>query len=435
MIDLKDFIEAIKESKPKTSAYDTIATVRRVEGNTAWVHIPGGLDETPVKMTVNAQAGDTVQVRVSGGSAFIVGNATAPPTDDTKAIKVEQKVGIVERVVTAVKEVAESTAKIAGNTRQYFWFTSDPAIGDTGAHITEVPQDEFLADPANGGGNLLARSNGIAIRDGTTELATFSSSTIQLGQNSSTATIELCDAEGRIRFNSSDNTLVLESGVEAASSGRVRIQPYGTYASSLPAFSIDGSTSSTQVTGEIAYFGGHVAASGGNAETFIDTNGKITVGRLKIEQQTVNNVTQDVLVPDLTKDVLVANGKSYFNAAAYDKNSNEIVGQKNPTSWTAPTVVSNQATIRQGGYYSEGKRTYVQMEIRLASSLAEDTTLSEFLQGFPAPVNTLAVLSIATGGGGWGWAAVNTSGKMNIRLNKQTGTSTNIYITGCYTTA
>ena len=78
---------AINNKKPKTSSYDTTATVKRVKGNTAWVHIPGGIDETPVKMTVNAQVGDTVQVRVGGGRAWLTGNATAPPTDDKTAYR------------------------------------------------------------------------------------------------------------------------------------------------------------------------------------------------------------------------------------------------------------------------------------------------------------------------------------------------------------
>ena len=72
-------------NQAKPTAYDTPAVVRRVEGDTAWVHIPDGVDETPVKMTINAKEGDQVQVRVSGGSAFMVGNGTAPPTDDAKA--------------------------------------------------------------------------------------------------------------------------------------------------------------------------------------------------------------------------------------------------------------------------------------------------------------------------------------------------------------
>lgn len=82
----KDIVDSIQAaSKAKTTAYDTTATVRRIEGDTAWVHIPGGVDETPVKLTINAKAGDNVQVRVSGGSAFLVGNGSAPPTDDARA--------------------------------------------------------------------------------------------------------------------------------------------------------------------------------------------------------------------------------------------------------------------------------------------------------------------------------------------------------------
>lgn len=176
---LKQLVESIKASgRPKTSAYDTTATVTRVEGQTAWVHIPGGVRETPVKLTINAQAGDTVQVRVSGGRAFMVGNATAPPTDDRVANKALNETRTITKVVRTVQKLAERTAKIAGNTNQYFWHTKEGT--DTGAHITEIPQEEFLADPENGGGNLLARSNGIAVRDGLDELAVFAADNIQL---------------------------------------------------------------------------------------------------------------------------------------------------------------------------------------------------------------------------------------------------------------
>lgn len=169
------FVKAFqKASRPKTQGYDTQAEVRRVEGGTAWVHIPGGVDETPVKLTIDAKAGDTVQVRVSGGKAFLVGNATAPPTDDTLAVKAVQQVAETNVVVETVKKAVAAVTKIAGNTNQYFWHTESGT--DTGVHITEIPQDDFLADPANGGGNLLARSNGLAVRDGLAELATFSAS-------------------------------------------------------------------------------------------------------------------------------------------------------------------------------------------------------------------------------------------------------------------
>lgn len=74
----------IKEDR-KPQAIDTEAEVKRVEDGIAWVHIPGGVDETPVKLTIDAKKGDTVQVRVAKGRAWLVGNATRPPTDDTEA--------------------------------------------------------------------------------------------------------------------------------------------------------------------------------------------------------------------------------------------------------------------------------------------------------------------------------------------------------------
>lgn len=172
---------AINKGKKKTSAYDTTAIVKRVEGNTAYVHIPGGVDETPVRLTVSAQAGDLVQVRVSGGRAWVTGNSTAPPTDDTKAKEAIKSVNIVQKSVAIVKETVERVGRIAGNTAQYFWFTETGT--DTGAHITEIPKDNFLADPEHGGGNFLARSNGVAVRDGLEELATFGADGAQVGKS------------------------------------------------------------------------------------------------------------------------------------------------------------------------------------------------------------------------------------------------------------
>ena len=45
---LESLMAALKQSEKKTSAYDTSAVVRRIEDGIAWVHIPGGVDETPV---------------------------------------------------------------------------------------------------------------------------------------------------------------------------------------------------------------------------------------------------------------------------------------------------------------------------------------------------------------------------------------------------
>jgi hypothetical protein len=97
----KDIIEAVKKtSTPTTQAYDTPATVTRIEGDVAWVHIPGGVDETPVRLTIAAKAGDTVQLRVGGGTAWLVGNQSAPPTDDTKANEAIRKAQEASGVAT-----------------------------------------------------------------------------------------------------------------------------------------------------------------------------------------------------------------------------------------------------------------------------------------------------------------------------------------------
>lgn len=100
----REFVDALRE-KPKPQAYDTQATVTRVDGDTLWVHIPGGVDETPVRRTINASEGDTIQVRVSGGSATATGNASAPPTDDKRANEAAQ---IAEETAETMAQVVET---------------------------------------------------------------------------------------------------------------------------------------------------------------------------------------------------------------------------------------------------------------------------------------------------------------------------------------
>lgn len=94
----------------KTKPYDTVAKVIRVDEKTAYVHIDGGADETPAQMAINCKTGDTVKIRVSGGKAWITGNITAPPTDDSTA-EVAQR---------AVNAVAKSYDEFAGLTVENF---------------------------------------------------------------------------------------------------------------------------------------------------------------------------------------------------------------------------------------------------------------------------------------------------------------------------
>ena len=69
-------------------------------------------------------------------------------------------------------------------TLQRFWTNEEGA--DAGAHITEVTKEEFQANPQ--GGNLLARTDGIVIRDGMTELSKYTANGAVIGQSAETHT-------------------------------------------------------------------------------------------------------------------------------------------------------------------------------------------------------------------------------------------------------
>lgn len=94
---------AIDRSKGVTG-YDTPATVTRVDDDSIWVHIDGGIDETPVRKTIDAKKGDKVQVRVDGGKAWLTGNATRPPTDDSTANYAVNIANETNKTVVEVKE-------------------------------------------------------------------------------------------------------------------------------------------------------------------------------------------------------------------------------------------------------------------------------------------------------------------------------------------
>ena len=76
----------MEPSKSETKPFDSEATITRIDGSTAWVHFPGGVDETPVTLTIDAKPGDVVNVHVENSRGWISGNSSAPPTDDSAAM-------------------------------------------------------------------------------------------------------------------------------------------------------------------------------------------------------------------------------------------------------------------------------------------------------------------------------------------------------------
>lgn len=204
MSELSDLVKMLKNKKESGSDY--IGIVSRVNGDTAYVQMTGSdIMDTPVAMTVDCKPGDRVRVRVNSGKAWITGNDTAPPTNDKDNVrKLTQKADDNDKRVNRMQKTVDETAGLAANTNQHFWITEEGS--DTGVHITEIPRKQFIADPEHGGGNLLARSNGIAIRDGLTELASMTANGVRLGQADSfhaevrPEAIELIDETGTSGF-------------------------------------------------------------------------------------------------------------------------------------------------------------------------------------------------------------------------------------------
>ena len=111
MVTEKEFLKVLNNKDKGPKPYDTTAEVVRVEDGVAWVHIDGGVEETPAELTINAVKGDRVKVRLVGGQAFLIGNGTAPPTDDRVA---NNALG----VATGARTVAVEAEKVAQVTEQ-----------------------------------------------------------------------------------------------------------------------------------------------------------------------------------------------------------------------------------------------------------------------------------------------------------------------------
>ena len=129
---------------------------------------------------------------------------------------------IYNGALTSACANAQSALQIANDTAQYFWFTSSGS--DTGAHISEKTQAQFVSNPS--GGNLLARSNGIAVRDGLTELATFGTNT-RIGLQTSRH-IEIEDGGMQVYQDSSTVMAHIGYGLGNAETGTA-YAPYFTF--------------------------------------------------------------------------------------------------------------------------------------------------------------------------------------------------------------
>ena len=174
---VKEIASTMKQSK--TKAYDTVAKVLRVDEKTAYVHIDGGADETPAQMTINCKSGDTVKIRVSGGKAWLTGNLTSPPTDDTAAEKVKQsherfKKRTVKNFWLQNKKIINA-AKTATNFIDY--------IDGVGLIVGDMRGNALKQ-------NTLLDAYGMAVRNGNIEIVRFGTAPIVITNTDGDKTYE-----------------------------------------------------------------------------------------------------------------------------------------------------------------------------------------------------------------------------------------------------
>ena len=176
----RDIMSAMRSNKPRTEAYDTTAEVLYEDDDALWVRIPGGVGETPVEKSIAAKTGDIVQVRVANGRAWINGNNTAPPTDDTVAIK-------AHTVATETHEAVEEL-------EEHFWYDG------SGAH---VEGESYRNDMRSDGLHIVEKSTGETV-------ARFGAGGSQIGKEGESHVItdyhslRMIDADGNVYFEIQD---------------------------------------------------------------------------------------------------------------------------------------------------------------------------------------------------------------------------------------
>lgn len=131
--------------------------------------------------------------------------------------------------IAAADAKATWAATVGGDENQHFWFKGTAGTGTyrtTGAHITEKEQDEFIADPSNGGGNLLARTDGVAVRDGLREIAAFGDDGIFLNNKDDVPIMRVEAASNNIRTFCADGPFYNSLGNEGtATKASIRTTP------------------------------------------------------------------------------------------------------------------------------------------------------------------------------------------------------------------
>lgn len=148
---IKDFVAAVNKKEETKTPTILTGTVHR-EGGTVSVKIDGSESLTPVSTVINVEDGERVTVIIENHKAMITGNLSSPAARGNEA---------------------SEAAKTATNYMKFD--NSGLTVGDLTGNTL--------------GRNVNIDSSSVNIRNGTNVLAQFAESLIEIGKNTSTATI------------------------------------------------------------------------------------------------------------------------------------------------------------------------------------------------------------------------------------------------------
>lgn len=279
----------------------------------------------------------------------------------------------------ANQEALEANTK-ADNVAQYFWFNStDSGAGEgAGAHITEIPRDDFVDDPANGGFNTLVDSAGMKVRNGLNVLAQYGENITLLNDGNVAFNVtQGARTENVIKFesvsvgidNGNSYTFSGDSSATLVSSGRFTVVWKN---KATVSFTIGTSTTGT--------FDGVVYVYNGANNVTVTNNTGNTIMLDSIWYDVVANVALmemygDLLIKTYSSDNVLA---SLITGGVENGlfNIKKALGSLIRV-WSAPTFstqglspVSSRCEIKSGGFIDIGYYRYVQLEIEIKATLS-----------------------------------------------------------------
>ena len=160
-------VDALMEAftpKETPQPYDTAATVIRVEEDTLWVHIPGGVDETPVQRTINGANAAHSAAETAGGKAARADEKAEEALEQLKVhrAEIEQLLADWANIGTAIID----TLIAEGISAQWMKVTDSSGnvifSADQDSHSVKIGGWTATKDKlsSSGGGNTIALGSG-----------------------------------------------------------------------------------------------------------------------------------------------------------------------------------------------------------------------------------------------------------------------------------